>query len=154
MPSIDFCNKVCYNYIWDYRWHIQEVIYADSLGDYRRNRNCHCRSHCASHYHHWRCGIPVGSGQRWQLPWHLTLAALQLAPLHHFVIKNGGSVYPLGRSAGAILWNKMAEATGFEPANGANRYTLSKRAPSTTRPHFRFTYYIIFLSFKILRAML
>ena len=31
----------------------------------------------------------------------------------------------------------LAEATGFEPANGVNHYTLSKRAPSTTRPHFR-----------------
>ena len=31
----------------------------------------------------------------------------------------------------------MAEATGFEPAKGETLYTLSKRAPSTTRPHFR-----------------
>ena len=31
----------------------------------------------------------------------------------------------------------LAEATGFEPANELPRYTLSKRAPSTTRPHFR-----------------
>lgn len=30
----------------------------------------------------------------------------------------------------------MAEATGFEPAKGVNPYTLSKRAPSTARPHF------------------
>ncbi len=31
----------------------------------------------------------------------------------------------------------MAEATGFEPAKGVSLYTLSKRAPSTTRPHFQ-----------------
>ena len=31
----------------------------------------------------------------------------------------------------------MAEATGFEPAKELPLYTLSKRAPSTTRPHFR-----------------
>ena len=31
----------------------------------------------------------------------------------------------------------MAEETGFEPANELPRYTLSKRAPSTTRTLFR-----------------
>ncbi len=48
----------------------------------------------------------------------------------------------------------MAEATGFEPANELPRYTLSKRAPSTTRPHFRFNYLNTFLCYfkdKIMR---
>jgi hypothetical protein len=31
----------------------------------------------------------------------------------------------------------MAELVGFEPTNGFLRYTLSKRAPSTTRTQLR-----------------
>ncbi len=32
---------------------------------------------------------------------------------------------------------EMAENKGFEPSNELPRYTLSKRAPSTTRPILR-----------------
>ena len=32
----------------------------------------------------------------------------------------------------------MAEMVGFEPTNGFLRYTLSKRAPSTTRTHLHY----------------
>jgi hypothetical protein len=35
---------------------------------------------------------------------------------------------------------KMAEMVGFEPTNGFLRYTLSKRAPSTTRTHLQTSY--------------
>lgn len=38
----------------------------------------------------------------------------------------------------------VAEATGFEPAKGVNPYTLSKRAPSTTRTRFRLVDYNTF----------
>src|SRR3569833_167644 len=31
----------------------------------------------------------------------------------------------------------MADREGFEPSNGFHRYTLSRRAPSTTRPPVR-----------------
>ena len=48
----------------------------------------------------------------------------------------------------------MAERMGFEPMKEFPLYTLSKRAPSTTRPPLQITlvYYnfVIFLSFEIL----
>ena len=36
--------------------------------------------------------------------------------------------------------NTLAERAGFEPAIELPLYTLSKRAPSTTRPPLRFKY--------------
>lgn len=41
------------------------------------------------------------------------------------------------------MMDHMAEATGFEPARAFRPYTLSKRAPSTTRTHFHSLYSII-----------
>ena len=35
-----------------------------------------------------------------------------------------------------IIYSKMAERMGFEPTIRSPAYTLSKRAPSTTRPPF------------------
>src|ERR1700722_10159774 len=33
-----------------------------------------------------------------------------------------------------LIISGMADREGFEPSNGFHRYTLSRRAPSTTRP--------------------
>ena len=39
---------------------------------------------------------------------------------------------------GGTCWKKgLADREGFEPSNGFHRYTLSRRAPSTTRPPVR-----------------
>ena len=40
----------------------------------------------------------------------------------------------------------MAERMGFEPMKELPLYTLSKRAPSTTRPPLRFTKYNLYTS--------
>lgn len=43
----------------------------------------------------------------------------------------------MGLLISSRLLFKMAEMVGFEPTNGFLRYTLSKRAPSTTRTHLQ-----------------
>ena len=78
------------------------------------------------------------------------LAALGAA--HQFkklarVVPPGGVTEPAGRPPHTIRINKkapagalllMAEGAGFEPARRLHAYTLSKRAPSATRPPLRY----------------
>src|SRR6185312_8751098 len=44
-------------------------------------------------------------------------------------------VFALGRAKS--IHKALADREGFEPSNGFHRYTLSRRAPSTTRPPVR-----------------
>ena len=43
------------------------------------------------------------------------------------------------------LGKQMAETKGFEPSNESPRYSLSRGAPSTTRPRLRRRVYLIYL---------
>ena len=51
-------------------------------------------------------------------------------------------LFQLGKqnnNSGELLFYFLAEARGFEPPERLPAHTLSKRAPSTTRPHFQYS---------------